>query len=68
VKEKVNGECRIPLTPAALALLGPRKSGRIFDELPHDALDDKLKELRPDPMVPMPNGQPDALATVHGFR
>jgi integrase len=53
-----NGDHWVPLSPAALALLGkPKKSGRIFDGLPHDALDDKLKEYR----------EAD-VATVHGFR
>jgi integrase len=68
-KEPKNGDHRIPLTSTSLALLGPmRTKGRIFGDLPHDALDDKLKELRPLPMVPMDNGRPDAMATVHGFR
>jgi integrase len=63
-----NGPHWVPLSPAALALLGkPKKSGRIFDGLPHDALDDKLKELRPDMLVPVP-GHPDAPPVVHGFR
>jgi integrase len=58
MKEKENGDHRMPLSPAALALLGkPRKSGRIFGDLPHDALNDKLNELRPD----------DGF-TVHGLR
>jgi integrase len=38
-------EHSVPLTDAALALLGPRGSGRIFGDLPHDALIDKVKEL-----------------------
>jgi hypothetical protein len=58
MKEPDNGDHRIPLTAAALALLGkPRKSGRIFGDLPHDALIEKLTELRPD----------DGF-TVHGMR
>jgi integrase len=53
-----NGDHWVPLTPAALALLGkPRKSGLIFGSLPHDALDDKLKEYRS-----------AEVATVHGMR
>jgi integrase len=51
-------EHRVPLSPAALALLGkPRKSGLVFGELPHDALIEKLTELRP-----------GAGYTVHGMR
>jgi integrase len=51
-------EHRVPLSPQALALLGrPKKAGRIFGELAHDALIEKLSELRPD------DGY-----TVHGFR
>lgn len=56
MKEKV--EHRVPLSPAALKLLGkPRKSGLIFGDLPHDALIEKLSELRPDQGY-----------TVHGMR
>jgi integrase len=55
---KEGEEHSVPLSPAALALLGkPKKSGRIFGQLPHDALDDKLKEYRE-----------LGTATVHGFR
>jgi integrase len=55
---KEGAEHSVPLSPAALALLGkPKKAGRIFGDLPHDALDDKLKEYRA-----------LGLATVHGFR
>jgi integrase len=51
-------EHRIPLSPAALKLLGkPKKAGRVFGDLPHDALIEKLTELRPD------DGY-----TVHGMR
>jgi integrase len=53
-----NGDHWVPLSPAALKLLGePQKSGRIFDGLPHDALDDKLKEYRT-----------ADVAVMHGFR
>jgi integrase len=53
-----NGDHWVPLSKAALALLGKRKtSGLIFGDLPHDALDDKLKEYRS-----------ADVATVHGFR
>jgi integrase len=49
-------EHSVPLTDAALALLGkPKKSGLIFGDLPHDALIDKVKELGGD-------------YTTHGFR
>ncbi len=55
---KEGQEHRIPLSPQALALLGkPKKSGPIFGDLAHDALIDKLNELRPD------DGY-----TVHGMR
>jgi integrase len=48
-------EHSVPLSAAALALLGPaKKSGRIFGDLAHDALIDELK-ARSD-------------VTVHGFR
>jgi integrase len=51
-------EHRIPLSPQALVLLGkPRKAGRVFGDLPHDALIEKLIELRPG------DGY-----TVHGMR
>jgi len=49
-------EHQVPLTKAALALLGPRKSGRIFGKLGHAALDNKFKATGG-------NGY-----TVHGFR
>jgi integrase len=63
-----NGDHWVPLSPAALLLLGKtKKSGRIFDGLPHDALDDKLKEVSPDMLVPVP-GHPDMPPAVHGFR
>jgi integrase len=56
MNEKI--EHRVPLSPAAMALLGkPRKSGLIFGGLSHDALIEKLTTLRPD----------DGF-TVHGFR
>jgi integrase len=49
-------EHSVPLTDAALALVGkPKKSGLIFGDLPHDALIDKVKELGGD-------------YTTHGFR
>jgi integrase len=55
---KEGEEHSVPLTDAALALLGkPKKAGRIFGDLPHDALDDKLKEYRA-----------LGVATVHGMR
>jgi integrase len=55
---KENVEHRVPLSPQALALLGkPKKSGRVFGELPHDALIEKLNELRP-----------GGGYTVHGMR
>jgi integrase len=55
---KENEEHKVPLSPQALALLGKRKpSGRVFGDLPHDALNDKLNELRP-----------GIGYTVHGFR
>jgi integrase len=54
----VNGDHFVPLSDAALALLGmPKNAGRVFGQLPHDALDDKLKEYRD-----------MGVATVHGFR
>lgn len=44
MKESV--EHSVPLSPQALALLGkPKKSGRVFGDLAHDALIDKVKEL-----------------------
>ncbi len=53
-----NGDHFVPLSPAALALLGKSvKAGRIFGSLPHDALDNKLKEHFD-----------LGVATVHGFR
>jgi integrase len=56
MKEKV--EHRVPLSSAALKLLGkPKKSGLVFGDLPHDALIEKLSELRPG------DGY-----TVHGMR
>jgi integrase len=52
---KEGAEHSVPLSDAALALLGPaKKSGRIFGDLAHDALIDELK-ARSD-------------VTVHGFR
>jgi integrase len=58
MKEAKNGDHRVWLSPAALALLGkPKKSGPIFGDLPHDALIEKLRELRP-----------GSGYTVHGFR
>ncbi|WMT75086.1 integrase arm-type DNA-binding domain-containing protein [Bradyrhizobium sp. Ash2021] len=54
MKESV--EHSVPLSPQALALLGtPKKSGRVFGQLPHDALIDKVKEHGGD-------------YTTHGFR
>jgi integrase len=51
-------EHRVPLSPQALALLGkPKKAGRVFGDLPHDALIEKLSELRP-----------GGGFTVHGMR
>jgi integrase len=54
---KESKEHIVPLSPEALALLGKRKkSGRIFGDLAHDALIDKLRELRGEG------------PTVHGMR
>ncbi|WP_298107444.1 integrase arm-type DNA-binding domain-containing protein [Bradyrhizobium sp.] len=55
---KEGQEHAVPLSAAALALLGKRKaSGLIFGALPNHALNDKLGALRPNSGV-----------TVHGFR
>lgn len=55
---KEGEEHALPLSPAALALLGkPKKAGLIFGPMHHGALLDKLRALRP-----------DADVTVHGFR
>lgn len=52
---KEGKEHSVPLSSAALALLGePKKSGLIFGKLAHDALIDRLKV--------------SSTATVHGFR
>lgn len=49
---------RVWLSPVALALLGkPKKAGRVFGALPHDALIEKLRALRPGKGY-----------TVHGMR
>jgi integrase len=48
----------VPLSPAALSLLGePSVSGPVFGKLKHDALLDKIRKLRP-----------TADATTHGMR
>src|SRR5262249_40094711 len=54
---KEGEEHAMPLSSAALALLGERKAGLIFGDMHKSALNDKLAALRP-----------DVDATVHGFR
>jgi hypothetical protein len=61
---KEQEEHAIPLSPAALALLGPRKaSGLIFGRMYRNALLDKLHAMRPEV-----DASGKYLSTIHGFR
>jgi integrase len=61
---KEGNEHAVPLSPAALALLGKRKaSGLIFGEMHKAALLEKLHALRPEV-----DADGNFLCTVHGFR
>jgi len=61
---KEGNEHAVPLSPAALALLGKRKaSGLIFGEMHKAALLEKLHALRPEV-----DADGNYLCTVHGFR